>query len=225
MELALETRSPSEARADVLVLGQYGDGARPAPEIAALDRALGGLLSRVQKSEKFEGKPGQISYFHTAGAIPAERVLVVGLGPLRRGARARDAEPVRRATAAAVRRARDLGAATISVFMPATALAARARAQAVVEGALLGTYRFDKYLKEKSPKSLDAFVWWSRSGAASPRRRRGCGPEVCGRPRPVSPAIWSTSPPTWSRPPISTTTCSWAPWPRALTCCARSPRP
>ena len=93
MELALETRSPSEARADVLVLGQYGDGARPAPEIVALDRALGGLLSRVQKSEKFEGKPGQISYFHTAGAIPAERVLVVGLGPLRRGARARDAVP------------------------------------------------------------------------------------------------------------------------------------
>ena len=83
MELALETRSPSEARADVLVLGQYGDGARPAPEIATLDRALGGLLSRVLKTEKFEGKPGQISYVHTAGAIPAERVLVVGLGPLR----------------------------------------------------------------------------------------------------------------------------------------------
>ncbi len=158
MELALETRSPSEARADVLVLGQYGDGARPAPEIAALDRALGGLLSRVQKSEKFEGKPGQISYFHTAGAIPAERVLVVGLGPLKRGARARDAEPMRRATAAAVRRARDLGAATIAVFMPGAALPARERAQAVAEGALLGTYRFDKYLKEKNGKVVRALT-------------------------------------------------------------------
>jgi len=154
MELALETRSPSEARADVLVVGQYGDGARPAPEITRLDRALGGLLSRVLKSEKFEGKPGQISYFHTGGAVPAERVLVVGLGPLKRGARARDAEPVRRATAAAVRRARDLGAATVAVFMPAAALSARDRAQAVAEGALLGTYRFDKYLKEKNGKSV-----------------------------------------------------------------------
>jgi leucyl aminopeptidase len=156
MELALETRSPSEARADVLVLGQYGEGARPAPEIATLDRALGGLLARVLKTEKFEGKPGQISYFHTAGAIPAERVLVVGLGPLRRGARARDAEPIRRASAAAVRRARDLGATTIAVFMPAAALSARERAQAVVEGALLGTYRFDKYLKEKNGKVVRA---------------------------------------------------------------------
>jgi len=156
MELALETRSPSEARADVLVLGQYGEGARPAPEIATLDRALGGLLSRVLKTEKFEGKPGQISYFHTAGAVPAERVLVVGLGPLRRGARGRDAEPIRRATAAAVRRARDLGAETIAVFMPAAALPARERAQAIVEGALLGTYRFDKYLKEKNGKMVRA---------------------------------------------------------------------
>jgi leucyl aminopeptidase len=156
MELALETRSPSEARADVLVLGQYGEGARPAPEIATLDRALGGLLSRVLKTEKFEGKPGQISYFHTAGAVPAERVLVVGLGPLRRGARGRDAEPIRRGAAAAVRRARDLGAETIAVFMPAAALPARERAQAIVEGALLGTYRFDKYLKEKNGKMVRA---------------------------------------------------------------------
>jgi leucyl aminopeptidase len=158
MELSVETRSPSEARADVLVLGQYGDGARPSPEAARLDRALGGLLSRVLKTEKFEGKPGQISYFHTGGAVPAERVLVVGLGPVRRGARARDTEPLRRAAAGAVRRARDLGAATVAVYMPAAALSARDRAQAVAEGALLGTYRFDKYLKEKNGKVVRALA-------------------------------------------------------------------
>jgi leucyl aminopeptidase len=171
MELSVETRSPSDARADVLVLGQYGEATRPAPEIARLDRALGGLLTRALKSEKFEGKPGQISYVHTGGAVPAERVLVVGLGPLKRGARARDAEPVRRATAAALRRARDLGAATVAVFMPAAALSARERAQAVVEGALLGTYRFDKYLKEKNGKVVRTLIVLEpdRRGAAAAR--------------------------------------------------------
>jgi leucyl aminopeptidase len=171
MELVLETRSPSEARADVLVLGQYGEGARPSPEITRLDRALDGLLSRVLKSEKFEGKPGQISYFQTGGAVPAERVLVVGLGPLRRGGRARDPEPIRRGAAAAVRRARELGAAAIAVFMPATALGARERAQAVVEGALLGTYRFDKYLKEKNGKLVRTLTVLEpdRRGAAAAR--------------------------------------------------------
>jgi leucyl aminopeptidase len=82
----------------------------------------------------------------------------VGLGPVRRGARARDTEPLRRAAAGAVRRARDLGAATVAVFMPAAALSARDRAQAVAEGALLGTYRFDKYLKEKNGKVVRALT-------------------------------------------------------------------
>ena len=173
MDLALETRSPSEARVDVLVLGQYGEGARPAPEIARLDRALGGLLSRVLKSEKFEGKPGQISYFHTGGAVAAERILVTGLGPGKRGAAARDAEPVRRATAAALRRARDLGAATVAVFVPAAALPARERAQAVVEGALLGTYRFDKYLKEKNGKAVRALTVLEPDRRAAAAAREG----------------------------------------------------
>jgi leucyl aminopeptidase len=153
MELEIEARKPSEARADVLVLGRYADGARPPTEIVALDRALGGMLSRVLASEKFEGKPGQISYFHSGGKLAAERLLVVGLGPHRRGAQARrDAETVRRAVSAAVRRARDLGAATVAVFMPPDGLSPRVRAQSIVEGALLGAYRFDKYLKEKNGK-------------------------------------------------------------------------
>jgi len=117
------------------VLGRYGDGGRLPAEIAAVDRALDGLLSKVLASEKFEGKPGQISHFHTGGKLPAERILVVGLGPGKRGDKARDAEPLRRAAAAAVRRARDLGAATIALSMPAEGLTARERAQAIAEGA------------------------------------------------------------------------------------------
>ena len=172
MDLAVETRRPSEARADALVLGRYGDGGRLPAEIAAVDRALDGLLSKVLASEKFEGKPGQISHVHTGGKLPAERVLVVGLGPGNHGAKARrEAEPLRRAAAAAVRRARDLGAATIAVWMPADRLTARERAQAIVEGALLGTYRFDKYLKEKNGKTVRALTVLEpdRRGAAAAR--------------------------------------------------------
>lgn len=170
MDLALETRKPSEARADVLVLGRYAAEGRPPAEFAAVDRALGGLLSKVLTSEKFEGKPGQISYVHTGGKIPAERVLVVGLGPHRRGERTRaDAEPVRRAVSAAVRRARDLGAATVAVFVPPNGLSPRERAQAIVEGGLLGTYRFEKYLKEKATKAVRALT------VLEPDRRSAAG--------------------------------------------------
>jgi leucyl aminopeptidase len=171
MDLALETRKPVEARADVLVLGRHAGDGRPPAEIAAVDRALDGLLSKVSASEKFEGKPGQLSYVHTGGKIPADRVLLVGLGP-RRTERARgDAEAVRRGASAAVRRARDLGAATVAVFVPADGLSPRERAQAIVEGGLLGTYRFEKYLKEKNGKAVRtlAVLEPDRRGAAGAR--------------------------------------------------------
>jgi leucyl aminopeptidase len=152
MKLAVEIRSPQDVRAEALVLGRYGEGARPAPVETALDRRLGGLLSAVLKSEKFEGKAGQISYFQTSGRLAAARVLVVGLGPRKEAG----AEALRRGTAAALRRARDLGATSAAVFMPSDGVSAEQRAQAIVEGAVLGTYRFDKYLKERSDKAIEA---------------------------------------------------------------------
>jgi leucyl aminopeptidase len=152
MKLSVETRSPADARADALVAGRHAGETRLAPALAAVDAKLGGALARMLAAEKFEGKPGQVSHLYTEGRMGAARVLVVGLGPRRLS----DAEVVRRSTSAAVRRARDLGAASVAVHMPADGLSARARAQAIVEGALLGTYRFDKYLREKNGKAVQA---------------------------------------------------------------------
>ena len=154
MKLSVETRSALATRAGILIVGRHAEEARLSPPVQELDNRLGGLLSRVLAAEKFEGKPGQVSYFHTEGKLPAGRVLVVGLGP-RKGS---DAEAVRRATATAARRSRDLGATTTSVLMPADSLSPRVRAQAVAEGAILGTYRFDRYLKEKDGKALQAMA-------------------------------------------------------------------
>ena len=148
MKVSLESRRPAQSRADVVVLGRHTDGAPG--EVADVDQRLGGFLSRVLAAEKFEGKPGQISYFFTNGKLPAARVMVVGLG-----ARASaDAETVRRAASATARRARDLGASSVAMYLPAAGISARERAQATVEGARLGTYRFEKYLKEKNGKVL-----------------------------------------------------------------------
>jgi leucyl aminopeptidase len=154
MKVSLESRRPADSRADMLVIGRHSDEARPAGELAEVDTRLGGLLTRVLAAEKFEGKPGQISYFFTTGKLSAGRVMVVGLG----ARRSAEPEAVRRAAAGAARRARDLGAATVAMYLPAAGVPARERAQATVEGALLGTYRFDKYLKEKNGKVLTSLA-------------------------------------------------------------------
>ena len=152
MKLSLETRDLARARADMLVVGRHAGEARLSPAIQALDGALDGLLSRVLAAETFDGKAGQSSHVYTNGRLAAPRVLVVGLGPKKEAS----AEAVRRAAAHGARRARDLGAVSAAMFLPGEGVPARQRAQAVAEGAILGTYRFDKYLKEKDGKALGA---------------------------------------------------------------------
>ena len=154
MKLSLDARDLSEVRTDALIVGRHSDEAKLTPAFRAVDEKLGGLLSKVLAAEKFEGKPGQVSHVHTDGRLRAARVLVAGLGPRKSST----ADAVRSAASAAARRARDLGARSAAAYLAADGVSARARAQATVEGAQLGTYRFDKYLKEKSPKSLDALA-------------------------------------------------------------------
>ncbi len=150
MKLTFHARSLLEAEGDVLVVGGYTQEKRFAPPVAALDRALKGLLSEVVKSEKFEGKPEQIAYVQTAGRLPARRVLLVGLG-IRKEL---NAERVRRAAAAALRRSRDLGAKVVSAALLGDGLPGKIRAQALAEGALLGIYTFDRYKREKNEKAV-----------------------------------------------------------------------
>ena len=169
MRVSVDTHRPEDVRADALILGRHSGEARLQPALAAVDAKLAGGLATMLQGERFEGKAGQLSYLYAGDRLPAPRVIVVGLGP-KRGA---DAEAVRRAASAGVRRARDLGAATAAVFMPPDGLTARARAQAVAEGAVLGTYRFDKYLKEKSPKVIESVAVVEPDRRAQPAAREG----------------------------------------------------
>jgi leucyl aminopeptidase len=151
MKLSLMPRSLDRAEGELLIVGQYAGEKRLSAPLAALDRALAGMLSEVLRTEKFEGTNGQSSHFYTGGRIPAKRVLVVGLGPKRE----LTGESVRRAAATAVRRARDLGARIVATALLGEGLPARTRAQAVAEGAILGTYSFDRYKREKSNRVVE----------------------------------------------------------------------
>ena len=151
MKLTFQARSLPQAEGDVLVVGGYAEEKRLSPPVAALDRALEGLLSEVLRTEKFAAKPEQIAYVHTAGRLPAGRVLVVGLGRRKE----LDAERVRRATAAAIRRSRDLGAKVVLTALLGDGLSPEVSAQALAEGALLGAYTFDRYKREKNEKTVE----------------------------------------------------------------------
>src|SRR5206468_10324376 len=101
---------------------------------------------------------------HLAHGVGASRVVVTGLG----GRKDSGTEMVRRAAAAGLRRARDLGARTVALDVLGDRLPLRERAHAAVEGAILGTYVFDRYKREKSEKVVETL----RVVAADARQAR-----------------------------------------------------
>jgi leucyl aminopeptidase len=135
---------------DAVVVGVYADDKKLREPAARVNEASGRALAQVLEAEKFQGKAGSVTHLYSNGRLPARRVVVVGLGK-----RAETTpETVRRAAAAGLRRARDLGARAVATEVLGDRLPARARAQAVVEGAVLGTYTFDRYKREKSDKQV-----------------------------------------------------------------------
>jgi len=90
-----------------------------------------------------------------AGGAAGRPVLVVGLGPVAKVT----TETLRRAAGAAVRAAGDVeGLATDLALVPAGDADASTRLGAVVEGLLLGAYRFDTYRSKPAPRRLTRAV-------------------------------------------------------------------
>lgn len=170
MTVEVATGRAGEAAVDALVVGLPGRGPRLPAALAAMDRRLAGLLSAVLDGEKFQGKPGQVTHLYTGGRLPAARLVVAGLGD------EGTLDAVRRAAAAAVRRARELGARTVATELLGRGASVADRAQALVEGALLGSYTFERYKRERADRAVERLrVVVPAAQAAEARRgaRRG----------------------------------------------------
>ena len=116
----------------------------PQGATAAVDAALGGALDRLIRAGEITGKWGEQTLIHALGRLRAERVLVLGLGKPEE----LTADRVRAAAAEAARTLRKSGARRIGTLVHgagAAGLSAGQSAQAVVEGTLLGLYRFTRY--------------------------------------------------------------------------------
>jgi len=163
VKIQVTSTAPGDVEADALVIGLAADAKTYPPRLAALDKRADGFIKSVLDAEKFGAKPGQTTHVHTAGRLRAARVVVVGLG------RARELTPeiVRRAAASGVRRARDLGSRKVAIDVLGDRLPLRARAHATVEGAILGTYTFDRYKREKNEKAVSDLVLLSPDGRST----------------------------------------------------------
>jgi leucyl aminopeptidase len=154
MQITVESGAIEKLSADVLALPLAElDPAKwklPA-HLQALDHALGGRIADAVASGDFTGKRGETLTLHAPRGAKAKRVLLLGAG-----AEARlDLGALRDLAAAAAREGAARKAANVALLAPSSRrLRPPAIFQALAEGAVLGSYRFDAYLstsKDKKP--------------------------------------------------------------------------
>ena len=129
---------------DLIAFGTYTDSAWvESPGLNTLNAALEGLLKTVADEEGFEGKDGQNVKLHTHGRVGPKRIVLFGLG-------SSGNMDARTLAARAARIARSTGLAHVTVVNPNGAEDA---GTAMVEGALLGHYSFDRWKTENVKES------------------------------------------------------------------------
>jgi len=144
MDIKVQVGAIQEAAADALIVNLFEGVELLAGATGAVDKALNGAITDIVRSGDYRGKLNELAVLYTHGAIPAARVIVVGLGKVQ------DFNPdrIRQASAIAAKKARDLGCKSIASTAhgagtgqvdPETA------AQTVVEGTLLGLYQWREH--------------------------------------------------------------------------------
>jgi leucyl aminopeptidase len=169
VEFSIRTLAPEKARTGCLVLGVHR-GAKGAAELTPAarraDRASGGALAEVLAQGDLTAKAGSTLLLRRVAGLPAERVLLVGLGERRELNETRFREAVRAAAVAL----RDLSAKNAAVYLAESAVR-RHPADWSVRQVVLGLrdafYRFDRLkTQHKPPAPALAEVTLASSGRA-----------------------------------------------------------
>lgn len=151
MKVQVTAGKLKDVRADALGVGLFQGAKRPEGEAAALDKALGGLISRLIKAGDFEGKAGQTALLYPEAPVRAKRLVLVGLGKREE----LTLEGFRKAAGHVAKLARRVGARSLAFSLDGTDALEEPRAeaaQAAAEAAILATYTFDEYKTDEEKK-------------------------------------------------------------------------
>lgn len=145
MSFSITSRDPATLKTDLLVISVTQG--KTSPVVTRLDKKMGGSLSRQLKKEKFEGKSGQSKLVNTNGRLPAEYILIVGMGETKKF----ETETIRKAAGKALRTAKQIRAGRVVLVLPAGVSAeGNELTGAAVEGFSLASYHFGRYKKDKN---------------------------------------------------------------------------
>ncbi len=149
MEIKVIVGDIAEIEADAIMVNHFEGMERLKGDIADIDKALDGAISRLIAQGEIKGKLDEVTVVHSLGKLPSARVAIVGLGKQEELSQ----DKVRGAVAETCRLLRKKGVggiATVAQGAGVAGISPEGAAQAVTEGALLGLYSFRKHITKEA---------------------------------------------------------------------------
>ncbi len=144
MQVEIVTGSITEVICDALIVNLFEGVSLPAGATGAVDAALDGQLAALIRGKKGAGKYGTTTILPVCTGVGAMQVILLGLGKQEEFTLDR----LRGVAGTAIRAVQKLDARTVATVVHGAGQAGfdpQAAAQALVEGTLLGNYRFRCY--------------------------------------------------------------------------------
>ncbi|MBI2954813.1 MAG: leucyl aminopeptidase [Chloroflexi bacterium] len=177
MNISLQQVSATEVSTPLLAIGIFEDTLAGAGDAAAVDAQLGGVIGQLVADKEVTGKQNELTVIHTHGKIPAQRVCIVGLGKQANFT----TDTVRQAAAVVAKRAGEKHItqyATVLLGLDQAGVAPEEIACAIVEGALLGLYKYERFKKpndEEGAKVGSLTIVCPKNSGVADAARRGIG--------------------------------------------------
>ncbi len=158
MKISTFTGDIKSCQTDGLVVNLFEGVKVPEGATGVADKALGGIISELISNGEITGREGECTLIHKQSATYADfmpkRVLVVGLGRRERFS----VDTVRGISAVAGRRLREASVKTAATILHGAGIGGldvEKVSEAVVEGTLLGLYRFMRYQSRQNRLRVD----------------------------------------------------------------------
>jgi leucyl aminopeptidase len=165
LELSVTSTEPADIEAELLVLAVGEEELEQGELLGRTDERVSGVLRRAAVEERFRGKLAQTLVAHVRDVRP-HRIALVGLG----AAADPTAQALRVAAGCAARIGATVGAPRAAFAWSRSSADDGRACEVAAEGALLGAYRFDKYLTDERGRrsATSAFLLRPPSTVAAP---------------------------------------------------------
>ncbi len=157
MKIEVVSGDVTQQQVGAIVVNLFEGVKEPSGATRAADEALDGAVSALIADGEIKGKLGEMTLVHTLGKMRPSRVLVAGLGrPFKFGS-----DTVRRVSAESTRYLRRINVdsfATVVHGAGTGGLEPGDSGRAIVEGAILGDYRFAKYKSDGENEGVQSMT-------------------------------------------------------------------